>query len=150
MRGKNLEKLLESNKDKVAFVASADNTLDSKAGTLMAFEIAIAIGYLSLIFRDLNGCNFWLGVSGLALLGVSIAFLFYVNWPKKYITASVNIRERKEYLTKRENELLLQLISDAQNAFTKNSKILERKTKCYKVAIFLLIMSTILLALSIL
>lgn len=149
MQQENLEKLLESIRNKIDFAASADNALDGKAGTLMAFEIAIAIGYLSFTFLESGKCDFWLGVAGLVFLTTSIALLFYVNWPKRYTTASVNILEHKEYLIKKGSDLSLQLISDAQNAFTKNNEILGRKTKYYKWAIGFLLTSTLLLILSI-
>ena len=56
--------------------------------------------------------------------------------------------DHKEYLEKSEKDLLLQLTSDAQNAFTENNKILKRKVKLYRFAIALLIISSFLLILS--
>ena len=144
-----LEKLFEISKDKVSLIAEADNALDSKVGTLMAFEITIIIGYLSLNNLSLSACSITFAILGLLLMAGSVCLLFYVNWPKQYITASVNLNERKEYLSKTDDQLILQLISDAQNAFTKNNEILERKTICYKIAILLLIISTPLLILAI-
>lgn len=146
MQRESLEKLLESIRDKFNFVTNADNTLDGKAGTLLAFEIAITLGFLSF---GLHGDGLIASILGLVGMIISIVILFYVNWPKTYITPSVNIFEKKEYLTKDGDDLLLQLISDAQNAFTKNNRILERKAKSYKIAIILLLISTILLILSI-
>ncbi len=140
--------LFESIKSKFDFLSNADNSLDGKAGTLMGFEITLGIGYLSFVAVGLNGIKFYEGIVGLVLLGFSAILLMRVNWPKDYTTISVNLLEHKEYLNKTENELLLQLISDAQNAFTKNNKILKTKAILYRFAIILLIISSFLLILS--
>lgn len=138
----------ENNKFKILFESNADNCLDGKAGTLMGFEITLGIGYLSFVIGGLEGIKFYEGVIGLALLGISTILLLIVNWPKNYITISVNLFDHKEYLEKSEKDLLLQLTSDAQNAFTENNKILKRKVKLYRLAMALLIISSFLLILS--
>lgn len=140
--------LFESIKSKFDYLSNADNCLDGKAGTLMGFEITLGIGYLSFVIGGLEGIKFYEGVIGLALLGISTILLLIVNWPKNYITISVNLFDHKEYLEKSEKELLLQLTSDAQNAFTENNKILKRKVKLYRFAMALLIISSFLLILS--
>jgi hypothetical protein len=144
-----LKILLESVKDKYDFVADADNTLDGKAAALMGFEITLFIGYLSLVIAGIgDSIKFGEGVAGLVGLGVSIALLLRVNWPKQYTAISVDLFEHQDYLSKTEDDLLLQLVSDAQNAFTENNKTLGKKAKLYKIAIALLIISSVLLVLS--
>ncbi len=145
----NLKTILESLNKKFDYVSNADNALDGKAGTLLGFEIAILLGYLSLIFKELEGCNFFIGSLGLVFLFISLVVLFYVNWPKNYITTFVNISKHKEYLIKKERELLLQLISDSQSAFQKNNNVLKVKVRSYKTAIVCLMLSSILLIISI-
>lgn len=140
--------LFESIKSKFDFLSNADNTLDGKAGTLLGFEITLGIGYLSFVVGGLDGVKFFEGIIGLVLLGVSAVLLLIVNWPKNYTTISVNLVDHKEYLGKSEKDLLLQLTSDAQNAFTENNKILKMKVKLYRFAMALLIISSFLLILS--
>ncbi len=144
--------LFESIKSKFDYLSNADNCLDGKAGTLMGFEITLGIGYLSFVIGGLEGIKFYEGVVGLASLAISTILLLIVNWPKDYTTISVDISHGsdlgKEYLAKPEDKLLLQLISDAQNAFTQNNKILKTKAKLYRFAIILLIISSFLLILS--
>ena len=140
--------LFESIKNKFDYLSNADNCLDGKAATLMGFEIALGIGYLSFIIGGLEGIKFYEGTGGLILLVISTILLLIVNWPKNYITISVNLFEHKEYLEKPEKDLLLQLTSDAQNAFTKNNNILKTKVKLYRFAIVLLIASSFLFILS--
>ena len=140
--------LFESIKSKFDFLSNADNCLDGKAVTLMGFEIILGIGYLSFIIGGLEGIKFYEGVVGLVSLAISTILLLFVNWPKNYTTISVNLIEHREYLDKSEKDLLLQLTSDAQNAFTENNKILKTKVKFYRIAITLLIISSFLLILS--
>jgi hypothetical protein len=140
--------LFDSIKSKFDFLSNADNSLDGKAGTLMGFEITLGIGYLSFVVGGLDGVKFYEGIIGLVLLGISAVLLLIVNWPKNYITISVNLFDHKEYLEKSEKDLLLQLTSDAQNAFTENNKILKTKAKLYRFAIALLFISSFLLILS--
>ena len=108
----------------------------------------ISAGYLSFIVGGLDGVKLYEGIIGLVLLGVSAVLLLIVNWPKNYTTISVNLFDHKEYLEKSEKDLLLQLTSDAQNAFTENNKILKMKVKLYRFAMALLIISSFLLILS--
>ena len=143
-----LKTLFESVQNKYDFVANADNALDSKVGTLLGFEITLGIGYLSFIIGGLDGIKFYEGLIGLGLLTVSSILLLWVNFPKDYTTISVNLFEHREYLNKAEKDLLLQLISDAQSAFTTNNNILKTKAKIYKIAIILLMISSVFLALS--
>jgi len=140
--------LFESIKSKFDFLSNAHNSLDGKAGTLMGFEITLGIGYLSFVVGGLNGVKFYEGIIGLILLGVSAILLLIINWPKNYTTISVNLFDHEEYLEKTEKDLLLQLSSDAQNAFTENNKILKIKVKLYRFAMALLIISSFLLILS--
>jgi len=140
--------LFESITSKFDYLSNADNCIDGKAETLMGFEIALGICYLAFIIGGLEGIEFYMGVVGLVSLAISIVLLLFINWPKDYTSMSVNITEHREYLDKSEKDLLLQLISDAQNAFTKNSKILKTKAKFYRFAVTFLIISSFLLMLS--
>lgn len=140
--------LFESVKNKFDFLSSADNVLDGKAGTLLGVSIALGIGYLSFIINGLSGIKFIEGIAGLILLFISTILLLLINWPKDYTTISVNPFEHKEYLGMAEQKLLLQLTSDAQNAFKENSRITKSKVTLYKFAITLLLISSLLFILS--
>ena len=141
--------LLSSIKDRYDFIIIADNALEAKAGTLLGFEIAIIIGFLSLIVASLSGIKFFEGIIGIFLLVISIILLFIITWPRKYASFSVNIMEgHKDYLKKTEEELLEQMISDSQNSTSINKKISERKANLYKWSMLFLIVSLLLLILS--
>lgn len=138
----NLIILFDTVKHKYDYVANADDCLDRKAGALMGFEITWVIGYFSFLFKNVSEDWMYMSIIGLVLLGVSILCLMVINWPKDYTTISVNLLEHREYFGKNGKASILQLISDAQDAFTKNNAILRKKSKFYQWAITLLIISS--------
>jgi hypothetical protein len=140
--------LLSSIKDRYDFVIIADNALEYKAGILLGFEIAIIIGFLSFVMAELSGAKFFEGLTGIIFLAISMALLFAITWPRKYASFSVNILEHKDYLKKTEEDLLEQMISDSQDATSRNKKISENKANLYKWSMRLLIASLFLLVLS--
>jgi hypothetical protein len=123
--------------------------LDAKASALLGFEVAIGIGYATLILNNLSGTKKAEGIIGLGTLSLSLLFLLSITWPKKYMTSSVNIFHHKSYLNKSEKDLYLQLISDSQNAFSKNNAKAKRKSRVFKEALILLFVATFLLILSV-
>lgn len=114
----------------------------------MGFEITLGIGYASLVLGNVGGTNHDEGVAGLFMLGMSVASLLYVNWPRDYTTTCVDLFEHTEYLEKGTGDLLLQLTSDAQNAFSQNNQKLKTKARFYKAAIVLLLVATFLFLMS--
>lgn len=146
----NLRSILDQQRNKYNFVTSADNALDGKVGVLLGFEIAIFLGYISLVLPHLHFSSLCLGASGIIVLVISILLLFWANWPKNYTTIAVNPAEHTDYLKMEETELLKQLIMDTQNAYQKNNDLLKIKVILYRLSIFLLFGSVILLSLSVL
>jgi len=140
--------ILETTSQQFDTIANADNTLDQKAGTLMGFEITVVIGVLTLLMSQLRGIKLFEAYLAIFILLISISILLYISWPKKYFNASVDLRNNQDYLNKEEGPLLLQLISDKSKAIDDNSETLKRKTKLFKLAIVLLMISFALLMLS--
>lgn len=140
--------LLEATSQRFDAIANADNTLDQKAGTLMGFEITLAIGVLTWLINQLSDIKLFEAYFAVFLLFLSVILLLYISWPKKYLNASVDLKKNQGYLNVEEKPLLLQLISDKNKAIDDNSEILKRKTKMFKIAIVLLVISFILLMLS--
>ena len=136
-----LKVLFESIKNKSDFLLNADNCLDQKSATLMGINVAIIIGYVSLAIKNLDGLFLCLNVLVLLLLVTSACLLLKVGIPREYTTISIDIERYPEYLGKSERDLILQLISDAQNAFKNNKHILKEKTLLYKQGVFLLLFS---------
>ena len=136
----NLRVFLDATKSNYDTIANADNALDGKAGTLMGIEIAFGIGYFTFFNASLTCTD----ILGLILLLISTLLLLIVNWPRVYLPFSVNMFEKLDYLGKTESNMLLQLISDGQNALDKNSRKLACKTSLYEAALGLLIFSSFL------
>jgi len=142
--------LLESVQNKFNFWAEADNILDGKAAAILGFEATIGVGYATLVLKNLNDIKYAEGIIGLVFLFISAGLCLYITWPRNFITTSVNIAEHPEYLSKNEDELYLQLLSDSQNAFTKNNNKTTIKSKLFKLALILLLFSVFIFILSIL
>ncbi|MFZ2309991.1 MAG: hypothetical protein WAW11_00415 [Patescibacteria group bacterium] len=140
--------LLESTSQRFDTVANADNTFDQKAGTLMGFEITLVVGVLTLLINQLQGVKLFEAFCAIVLLIASIILLLIVSWPKKYLNSSVNLKVNQNYFNKENKKLFLQLISDKEKAISYNSDILNKKTVLFKIAVVLLIISSILLILS--
>lgn len=140
--------LLDSVRHRFDTVKDADNVLDQKSGTLMGFEIAIIIGYLTLFVSQLNGIKLFEGIFGIIILSVSTILLIIIGWPRDYSFASVKISSNQDYLNKDEKQLLLQLISDNESSTEKNFSKLKRKSLLFKIALVLLIVGSFLLILS--
>lgn len=146
------EILFEAIKSDYDTITNADNTLDQKAGILLAFEIALVVGYFTFIvpiFSTLSFCDQILTTLALVFISVSLVLLVFINWPKTYASIVVDLSKHKEYLNKTKNALTLQLISDAQKAVNKNKQKLNSKTLLYKIAVGLLIVAAFFVILSI-
>lgn len=141
--------VIDALKNKNDLLLGADNTLDSKASSLLGFEIALGVGYATLVLDRIEGIKYIEGIIGLIFLLLSLLFLLSIAWPKKYIAPSVNIFQHKDYLNKSEKDLYLQLISDSQNAFSKNNEKAKRKSRIFKEALTFLLIASFLFVLSI-
>lgn len=122
-------------------LTEADSSLDSKAATILAFEVTLAVGYLTLVAGKISGVKLVEGLLALALLSVSIVLLLIAIWPKKYRSVTVDYFKKKEYFLMTNERLSLQLISDAQYAFNHNNDVLKFKVKFYRIAIVLLVIT---------
>ncbi len=151
MTNESYKYLYESIKDKFNFLSNADNAFDTKIGVLIATVIAIlAIYFTNVNFQILESWKMKQAVVAIILTFASLLMLLWVQCPKKYRTLIGDEKIIGEYLNKSENDLLLQLISDAQFAFEENKKILDTKVKYYRYSLLLLIISLPLLLLSLL
>lgn len=146
----NLKVALETAKEKYRTIVTTDDGIDTKAGTLLGFEIALVIGYFSLIIGTLKDLIKLIeGIGGLISLIASIIILIIVHWPKTYFfPVSKDFFEKKLYLQQTEQEVLEGLIADTQQAIEKNRQKPNRKVKLYRIALRLLIIASFLLILS--
>ncbi|HQB57249.1 MAG TPA: hypothetical protein PLG76_02225 [Candidatus Paceibacterota bacterium] len=138
---KSLEILVSATRDKVDYQLNADNGLDSKAGVMIALEMAIVIFYIQSIHHL---CS--LLFIPIIIFGFSIYVLWNVLNVKTYNTGVVDFyNDPKNYRSMKSEILLEQLLSDYQNAFDKNSRNLEDKNKNYKKALNLFLIGFVLL-----
>ncbi len=146
------EILFEAIKSDYDTITNADNALDQKSGVLLAFEIALVVGYFSFVitksFSAFSFCEWLFGLIAFVLIIISLILLLIINWPKTYASIMVDLSRHKEYLNITKEKLTLQLVSDAQGALNKNKQKLRTKTLLYKIAVSLLIGSAFFVILS--
>jgi len=143
--------LYESVKNKFDFISNADNAFDTKIGVLIATIIGVLAIYFAVIdFQEMENLKFKQSVVALSLIFSSLAILIWIQFPKKYTTIIGSREIIDRYINKSEAELLLQLISDTQYAFTENKKILDKKVRYYTYSVYILLFALLLLLLSVL
>lgn len=139
----NLKIILDGVRQNYDTIADADNALDGKAGAMMGIEIALGVGYLTFV----DGCLTLIEFLGMLAMAVSVILLIVVNWPKEYLPPSVFPERKDEYRVMSEEDLLMQSIVDVQRAIDENRGHVSLKSRLYKIALVLLIVSAFLLIL---
>lgn len=111
----------------------------------MGIEIAFSIGYLTFFAGSLTCMD----IFGMILMGLSVASLLFVSWPRTYLPVAIDPRDHEDYFTMTEKELLEHSISDAQHALDEKYKIAGCKASLYEAALILLMFSALFLILTI-
>jgi hypothetical protein len=138
---KSLEMLVNASRSKVDYLLNADNALDAKAGVMISVEV----GIVTLYIQNIN-CVYTLSFIPIVVFSISIYLLLNMLISKTYNTGVVDFYNNpKDYHAMKLNVLLEQLLSDYQEAFDNNLKILEDKNKKYKCALILFLVGFILL-----
>lgn len=134
---KSLEILVSATRSKLDYQLNADNTFDTKVGTIIAIEIGIATLYLQNI--EILYRTYFIP---LILLTISIYFLWKILKPKDYNTGVINFYDDKKGYRLMKHEILLeQLLSDYQEAFDNNSIITKDKNNKFIKSLLLFIVS---------
>lgn len=148
-----LKILLEYLKHKYDFLIRIDDALESKAGNMLNFCLALGVGYATLALPKIyesesikNKEGFYM--VGLALLALSIILIIILYWPRNFRPiVSFDIRKHKKLLSKKfsERKLVLQLISNTENAHQKNRHIVKNKARLIKLIKLIIIAAGFLL-----
>jgi len=115
-----LEPLLTVRQNQLAAVNSQGDSIDNKSLAILATDAALLI--------------YALGIDGgvwhmlLALFPIVCAILFagIALQPKQYVGASIDLDDHPEYLAMDRETLLLQLLSDTQEAIKHNTAVNSR------------------------
>lgn len=137
-----LSPLLDTQQKQLAMVVSDGDGLDNKAMALAAINITL------LIFIAQAGLHMhhWWQFAGLwAPFGLSIALNILAIMPKPYIGASIDLARHPEYLTFNSEQLILQLLSDAQFAIARNQATNRQYWRYWLASLALTILGTIVL-----
>lgn len=119
-------------------IHSADTAVESKTNALLAADLVVVTIVLNKV-KEWNN----LAILGLVLLGLSATMALVGVWVKTYRTAAVSVKENPEYIELGSQDLVLQLISDAEGSIDVVAKNLEFKTILYKSVVVLLVLGAI-------
>ena len=129
----------------VALIAQANGNIENKNTALIASISVIAPLLVSQVKEWMV-----LGVFGLYFMVVSLMFAFYSGWPRNAYPPTGDVRDDdfKDYLGKRNKDLLLSLISDALGSIDKTMDQNLMKSRVYigSVILFFVGATTFLLS----
>jgi len=120
-------------------IHDADAAVENKSVGIFAASILL----LTLL---LERTHTWrvLTIEGLFLLILAIlASLFVLQVRDGYSSVTVKVSENEDYLDKEDRDLVLQLISDGEDAFDKSDGVFRLKAKVYKWALWLFALGAI-------
>lgn len=125
--------LLNATRSKIDFLLSADNSIDSKAGILIGFSATILVFYLNILS---DWCIKFVFLLPVIFISISIYYSIQIILSRKYDTGVANFfGATSTHRTMEEYELSEQLLSEYQEAFESNSKIMSKKNTHYKNAL---------------
>lgn len=113
-----LEPLLNTQQNLLAAITSQGDGIDNKSLGILAVDVTLLI-----FIAGIDSGHGWAILGVVALLAVSLIFASLALQPKKYMGASVNLEDHSEYLTLERETLVLQLLSDTQEAIAHNKKV---------------------------
>jgi hypothetical protein len=137
-----LQPLLEVRQNQLSVILNENTSIDTKALAILSINLAI------LIFAGQDSIHLLHWYQG-ALLIVSYVLSIVINialilpWP--YPGVSVNLDEHPEYLQLDSTDLLLQLISDTEQAIGRGQRLNLLRWVCVLVSLVLTTIGTITL-----
>lgn len=131
-----LSGLLSALLAQAAIIQSADDVVDDKANNLMAAALVI-VALLATQLKDASGHWQWLPIVAIMGLLTVVGRVIYHTRIQRYLGAAVDLKEHTDYFGMKDDELLAQLIWDAQQANDHNETILGGKQRAFRVSVFL-------------
>ena len=111
---------------------NVDTILNTDHGIENKINALLAASFVILIFVADKAKSFGLQLLlGVAFLSLGIAIALISTRIKSYYTGAVSLEENFDYIKKPNKKFLLQIISDAEAAFTKIEKKANRKALAY-------------------
>lgn len=121
---RNLQPLLDARQQHLGLLFGASDAFDAKALGIIGFSAAVLIFGLESALKN----PWWLWSLLLLFFITSIIIAILVIWPRSYAGASVDIERYPHYLAMSEEQLVLQLLADTQEAIEINQPLNERKS----------------------
>jgi len=128
--------LLES----VSELKAGVDSIENKAGAILAATLAVIS-----VFSSVSQLRNRLTNYGVAMLAVSSLLAVVTLVRGNYITPVKKIKKTDSYLSMKDEELLLHLVADAQNAVNKTLDKLEAKGVLFKWTLITFVLGTAIL-----
>ena len=142
-----MQALYQADLTKYQTISESNTSLDTKNGLLIGAIIAVGV----VIFQDplfakaTGDCTlFGYFLFSLLIIGIFILGIFAI-WPRKWRYPSNTVDEQPDYLFKKGDEALLQLISDIESIFPEIDGITRLKAKLFTVGVMLFWIRNILI-----
>lgn len=124
----------------------ADHNMDAKGGVILTAILAVAVFVLNKqLFLVDNKWLFALLILGCVIYIVAVGLLLYALHPKPYSLPANTTKDRPDYLTKQNDELMYQLIVDVEYAADAIIVLLGKKAKLFTISTSLFVTGTIML-----
>ena len=149
-----LQALYQADLAKYQTISESNTSLDTKNGLLIGAIIAVGVFiFQDPLFEKATGdCTLFgyflfsllLIIGTLLLIGAFILGIFAI-WPRRWRYPSNTVDEQPDYLSKKGDGALLQLISDIESIFPEIDGIMRLKAKLFTVGVMLFGFATFLL-----
>jgi hypothetical protein len=143
MRPESWSALYDAQLSRYQTIFDADHNMDAKAGVVLGALLAVSVFVLNRsLFSTNNKFAFSLLIIGCLVYVVAIISSLYILNPRFYATPANTTKDRPDYLTKQDDELMYQLIVDVEYAAEQIEVKLRRKAAILNVATLLFILGT--------
>ena len=137
-----LEPLLNAQQSQLNISLADSSSIENKALAILAGNTAILL-FIGQVGFTFSAWWHWLVLLGPFLL--SVALIGIALWPRKYEGPLIALDNHPEYLEMRKDDLILQLLADAQTAQRHNLQLNTRRWKYCTLAILQTILGAIIL-----
>lgn len=137
-----LQPLLDVRQNQLTIIFGESNSIDTKALALIATNVAILI-FIAQV--SLSITHWWVNVVLVGSYIASTSLGIYASWPFPYKGPGINLGEHPEYLELDSQSLLLQLISDTEQAIERDKQLNHRRWRAVLASFVCMAIGTLVL-----
>ena len=147
MRAESWTAIYEAQLERYRTIFSADHNMDAKSGVMLGATLAITAFVLNKeLFLTQNKFLFTFVVLGCVSYLATLVTTIYVLRPRRsYSLPAVTTKDRPDYLAKNDDDLMYQMIVDAEDATDKIEIILRAKAAAFRAGVWCFAVGTVIL-----